>query len=105
MKSISNAASVGGGGGGGAGTFDTYTLLSSGWTLNATSGYYEYSLENDYPSSEYNLMVSACDAMDAAAYNQAHAACMVGDINTNKLVCLGVKPTTNIPVMLYILEL
>lgn len=103
MKSISNIASVGGGGGG-AGIFEDYTLLSSGWVLNATTGYYEYSLESDYPSSSYNVIVGTIDDMNAVVYNQAHAACMVGDDSANKLICLGTKPTANIPVLLYILE-
>ena len=105
MESISNVAAIGSsGGGGGAGTFTTYTLLATGWVLNTNTGYYEYSLENDYPSTDYDLMVSTIDTMDATSYNQARSACMTGGINTNKLVCLGIKPTANIPVMLYILE-
>ena len=95
---------VGGGGGGAAGTFAPYTLLATGWVLNSNTGHYEYSLENDYPTNHYNLMVATCSDMDISTYNQAYNACMVGDINTNKIVCLGTKPTANIPVMLYILE-
>ena len=103
MKSISNIASVGGGGGG-AGSFDTYTLLASNWALNANTGYYEYSLESDYPVATYDIMVGVSGDMDAVVYNQAYKATMVGDDSSNKLICLGTKPTANIPVIVYVLE-
>lgn len=71
-----------------------YTLEASEWDGN------EYSLEADYPSSMYNVQISACVSTSSEEIDAYTKAKMVGSIATNSIVAMGDVPTIDILVML-----
>ena len=78
------------------------SLSSSNWTLNSTSGFYEYNLTGSFASASYDLEIDL--NWDTATEDQVSdwGSCqIVGSYNANKLVARGGQPSQNYPVIIY----
>lgn len=81
----------------------TLTATASGWSLNSTTGFYEYSLEGSYPNASYDVEVDLnWDSATADAASDWMAMQVVGSYSSNKLVARGGQPGYDYPLVLYV---
>lgn len=73
-------------------TFENYTLSTTGWVDNT------YSLETDYPSDTYDILVSS-GAWSAEEYDAFVKAKIVANAQ-NVLIALGEIPQIDVPLIL-----
>ena len=77
-------------------TYTNVTMTSGGWSNS------QYSFEDDYPNSKYNISVSVDSTATSAQFDAFGKAKIVGNATTNVVKALGTVPTVDIPVMLKI---
>jgi hypothetical protein len=83
----------------------TLTATTSGWTLNNSTGFYEYSLNSSYPSATYDVEVDLnWDSATDDAVSDWMAMQVVGSYSSNKLVARGGQPGYDYPLILYVTD-
>ena len=82
------------------GSYTETTLAANKWNTESK----EYSLEDEYPSTTYDIEISLAPSATSDQMNAAAGANMVGSASRNVITALGTVPETAISVIVHIVN-